>query len=253
VNRSDGDLLEVDVGPIKAGEVSLDVVQRGHSVHERRGADEVGFLHEFESWFFEFEAVAVERAALVRDQHDALELVDLNEELKFIDDTFFFEVCLRMSGEARGSAGEAEAVVAREVEAVLEEVVEVLTESAVGAIEGRGVDAGGVVLEFGFVRHTGLVIGGKERRGARVMLPESRAGSGRTDPGAHKQEVLRDVKNRSWSGNQIEELTPGMLRIEDAALRGKGAWVRGARRRRCGPRRKNESERFRRGRKAARL
>lgn len=120
---------------------------------ECRGADEVGFLDEFEAGLFEFEAVAVEGAALVRDEDDAFEFVDLDEELELIDHAFFFEVGLRMAGDTRGSTGQAEAVVAGEIEAVLEEVVEVLAKSAVGAVECRGMDAGGVVLEFGFVCH----------------------------------------------------------------------------------------------------
>lgn len=118
---------------------------------ECRGTDEVGFLHELEAGLFEFEAVAVEGAALVRDEDDAFELVDLDEELELIDDTLFFEVGLRMPGKAGGPARQAKPVVSGEVEAVLEEVVEVFAQSAVGAVEGRGMDAGGVVLEFGFV------------------------------------------------------------------------------------------------------
>lgn len=79
-----------------------------------RGSDEVGALDEFESWFFECESCGVEGAALVCDEDDAFEFVDFDEELELVDDAFFFEVCLWVSGEAGGAAGECDAVVSWE-------------------------------------------------------------------------------------------------------------------------------------------
>lgn len=116
-----------------------------------RGADKIGALDEFKAGLLEFEAVAVESAGIVRDEDDAFEFVNLDEELEFIDDTALFERCLRMAGEARRAPGEADAVVARQIQTVLKEIIAVLADTAVGAVESRGVDAGGVVLEFGFV------------------------------------------------------------------------------------------------------
>lgn len=85
------------------------------------------------------------------DQDDALELVGLDQEAEFIGDAGLFEDGLGVAREAGGAAGEGDAVVAREGEALLEEVVEVLAEAAVGAVDGRGVDAGRVVGEGGGV------------------------------------------------------------------------------------------------------
>lgn len=69
------------------------------------------------------------------DEDDAVEAMDFDEELEFVDDALLFEVCLRVSGEASGPARERDAVVSREGEAVLEEVVEVFTDAAVGAVD----------------------------------------------------------------------------------------------------------------------
>lgn len=133
-------------------EVGLDGVESGDSVDEGGGADEVGALDEFEAWLFEFESGGVEGASLVGDEDDAFEFVDLDEEVEFVDDAFFLEVGLGVSGHAGWAAGEADAVVAWEVEALLEEVVEVLAESAIGAVDGGGVDSGGLVLDGTGVR-----------------------------------------------------------------------------------------------------
>lgn len=89
------------------------------------------------------------------EEDDALEFVDLDEELELVDDAFFLEGGLGVAGEAGRAAGECDAVVAGEAEALLEEVVEVLAESAVGAVDGGGVDAGGFVGDGGDVGRGG--------------------------------------------------------------------------------------------------
>jgi len=94
------------------------------------------------------ESVAVEGAALVLDEDDAVDAVGVGEELELADDAFLFESCFGVPGEATGPAGEGDAVVAGEVEPVLEEVVEVLADAAVGAVDGCGVHAFGVVWDW---------------------------------------------------------------------------------------------------------
>lgn len=86
------------------------------------------------------------------DEDDAFQTVDFHQELELVDDAFFLEGGLGVAGEAGRAAGECDAVVAGEAEALLEEVVEVLAESAIGAVDRRGVDAGGFVGEGGDIR-----------------------------------------------------------------------------------------------------
>lgn len=87
------------------------------------------------------EPAGVERAPLVRDQHDPLQPVFLRQELEFIDDAHLLQVRLRMSRQARRATGQRDAVVAGEREAVLQEVVKALAHAAVRAIQSGGVDA----------------------------------------------------------------------------------------------------------------
>ncbi len=138
-STSDLDGLEGDLTIDLACEVGLDRIKPRDAMHERSSANEIGPLQEFHSRFLEFEPRGVERAALVRDQHDPLELVDLDEELQFIHDALLFEVRLRVPGEARGPAGKAEPVVAWKGKPVLEEVIEVFAQSPVGAVQRGGV------------------------------------------------------------------------------------------------------------------
>lgn len=139
--------LEHHSALVVAGEVGVDAVERGDAVDVCRGADEVGPLDELEPWLLQPQERRVERAVLVGDQHDALQSVNLDEEFQLVGDADLFKVCLGVAGEAGGAAGERDAVIAGEGEPLLEEVVEVLAEAAVGAVDRRGTDAGGVVGE----------------------------------------------------------------------------------------------------------
>ena len=148
---SGGHELEDQCAFDHAGEVGVDGVEAGDAVDERGGADEVGALEKFQPRLLEFQARGVERAGLVGDQDDALELVDLNEELELVNNPLLFQMRLRVAGEAGGAAGESDSVAAREVQTVAQKVVEVLAEAAIGAVDGRGVDAGGFVADWAWV------------------------------------------------------------------------------------------------------
>ncbi len=145
------DFFELDVAIDEAGEIRIDVFQAGDAVGVGGSANQVSALDEFEAGFFEFELRGVEGAGLVGNEDDAAEAVDFDEEFEFIGDADFFEVGLGVAGETGGAAGEGDAVVAGKVEAVLEEVVEVFAETAVGAVDGGGVDAGELVFEGALV------------------------------------------------------------------------------------------------------
>lgn len=182
----DVDAFEGDVSIADAGEVAFDGVEAGDAVDKGGGADEVGPLDEFEAGFFQLKAGGVERAALMRDQDDAFELVNLHEELELIHDALLFQVGLRVAGEAGGTAGERDAVVAGEFEAVLEEVVEQFAHSAVGAVDGRGVNAALFVSDTagvpdGWCRHESKIPGfgaaGKRDRWGGRELSFGRGGS----------------------------------------------------------------------------
>lgn len=139
----------------ETSEVGLDGIKPCDAVHKCGGADEIGLLDEFEPRLAEFEACAVERATGVGDEDDFAKLVNFDEELEFVHDALFFEMGLCMTGEAGGAAGEGDAVVAGEIEAVLEEIIKVFTDTAVGAVDGRGVDAGGFIRDATGVTHAG--------------------------------------------------------------------------------------------------
>jgi hypothetical protein len=127
------------------GEVGFHVFDRGDAVNEGRGTHEVGLLHQLHAAVAEFEAVGVERAPLVSDQDDAVEAVEIDEELELIDDALLLEVGLRVAGEAGRAAGERDAVVARQAQAVLEEVIKVLAHATIRAIDRTRTDAGCVI------------------------------------------------------------------------------------------------------------
>ena len=149
-------------------------------------ADQVRTLDEFQAGFFQFQSRGVEGAALVGDEDDARELVNLDEELEFIDDALLFQVGLRVAREAGRAAGEGDAVVPGELQAVLKKVVELLAHSAVGAVNGRGVDAAAFVGDIALVpdggcRHEskipGFDLGGKRDRWGGRELSLDRGGN----------------------------------------------------------------------------
>jgi len=100
------DLLEADASFDKSGEVGVNGIKARDAMDKCGGADEVGTLHEFEAGFFQIEARPVERTSLMGDENDALEFVNLNEKLEFVNDALFFEVGLRMTCEAGRPTGE---------------------------------------------------------------------------------------------------------------------------------------------------
>jgi len=143
----DVDLLEDQAVTFAADEVCLDVDRARDAADLEGGADEVGALECGHAVGLDAEAVGVEGAALVLDQDDAVDAVGVGEELELADDAFLLEAGLGVSGETAGAAGQGDAVVAGEFEPVLQEIVEMLADSSVGAVDGGGVHAFGVVFD----------------------------------------------------------------------------------------------------------
>src|SRR6185436_5514501 len=113
---SDLHSLERHLAIHKPGVVPLDGVQARDLVNVRGRADEIGLLEKLQARLLELEAGGVERASLVLDQHDPLELVHLDKELQLIDHALFLEAGLRVAGEAGRAAGKGDAVVAGELQ-----------------------------------------------------------------------------------------------------------------------------------------
>lgn len=143
--------LELDLAFDVSGEVGLDVGEVGDLVDVRRGSDEVGALDEFQAGFLQADAGCVEGASLVGEEDDALELVDLDEELELVDHALLLQRRLRVPRQTRRPPRQRHPVIPGQPQPLLQQVVEVLAEAAVGAVDRRGVDAGGFVGKGGDV------------------------------------------------------------------------------------------------------
>jgi hypothetical protein len=76
----------------------------------------------------------------VSDQDNALEVMDVDQESQLLGDCLFFTKRNKVSGQARGSAGDRKSIVARQLQRVLHEVVKLFAEAAVAAIDCGGPD-----------------------------------------------------------------------------------------------------------------
>src|SRR4051812_36395192 len=99
---------------------------------------------------FFFQVLDVEGAGGVGDEDDSLQVVDLDEKVE-LGAGGAVEVLGGGDGgvDPGGAAGDGEAVVAWNAELLVAEFVEGFAESAVGAVDGHGVDALGVPWVFG--------------------------------------------------------------------------------------------------------
>ncbi len=85
------------------------------------------------------------------DEDDPRQVVGIGQEAQLVDDPRLLELRLGVARQAGRAAGKSDTVVPRELQAVLHEVVEMLPDTAVGAVERRGMDALAVVGEPGLI------------------------------------------------------------------------------------------------------
>ena len=95
VNDSDLDALEHERSIGVSREIGVDLAEAGDSCGVRGGANQVGPLHEFHPPPLKFQPCGVEGAALMRDEHQPAEFVDLDEESQLVYDAVLFEACLQ--------------------------------------------------------------------------------------------------------------------------------------------------------------
>lgn len=90
------------------------------------------------------------------EEDDAFEFVDLDEELELVDHALLLQRRLGVPRQTRRPPRQRHPVIPRQPQPLLQQVVEVLAEAAVGAVDGRGVDAGGFVGDGGDVGRGGV-------------------------------------------------------------------------------------------------
>ncbi len=75
------------------------------------------------------------------DQHDALQVMDLNQETQLLDQAVFLAEGKEVTGEACRPARHHKTVAARKLQAVVEEIVDLFPEAPVAAIDRGGANA----------------------------------------------------------------------------------------------------------------
>src|SRR5439155_9103086 len=87
----------------------------------------------------------VDRAAIVRDEDDALQLVHLHQESQLFKSRLAQQLCLFIPrSEARGPSCQSQAIVARDLQVLVTELVKGFSPSSVTAIDRYGSNPFGV-------------------------------------------------------------------------------------------------------------
>ena len=127
-----------------ASEVSLHVRQARDAANALGSFDQVDRLLIFQVLCRQLQTGCVERTALMRNQHDARQAVDIDEELELLNHALLLHVSFGVPRQTRRTAGQRDAVVTRQAQPVLQKIIEVLTDAAVRTIQRGCTDAGGI-------------------------------------------------------------------------------------------------------------